>query len=1000
MENYEVISQLGKGNFGVISKIKRKQDGRILVWKEMDYGKMSEKEKSQIVAEVNILRELKHPNIVRYYDRIIDKKNTKIFIIMEYCEGGDIGQLIKKCKKNKELIAEDVIWKIFTQIILALFECHQPNKDGKKILHRDLKPNNIFLDSENNVKLGDFGLARVLSNESCFADSHVGTPYYMSPEQIEEKEYNEKSDIWSLGCFLYELTTFNPPFEAKNHYSLALKIKSGKVERISSRYSDELQRVILWLMQTDLNKRPSIEDLLNLPQVSLRLREKRLKENLLKLKKYEESINIKEEELKKKEKLLEEREDNITKKESSLNEREINLTKQLFYLKEMEEKINSSSKKSNLNFELKDNVIDDRNATLKNLNTQYNDNRNSGMYFKNDQTYFENKDIYEDLELNSNDEYEFMNDNNKALYDRKRSGSNSPTFSKVNINKSFNCFYNPNINNSNINSSLENRNTNNHQFAINQINAGIGHDKNSIVNKSMSIHNNIEKFEKVNHNNYSSIDEVNHMNENYIPDRKNIRNTIMNNKPYDDIRKSDKTSHSNTKIKIIKEDFSERVDRVKTPVGITRSINNINNQLDNNKDKDKEKNSNQNQIFSIQQNQIKYISTENSFKGNFINDEFRGDKKNDKTIKIDSFKNNINSKNIKILNNNGGKSSSKNKTNVNMLLNTYKSNQINLNQNNNIDENEGNSFQNKNQSRFSDIGFNDNINTIKNKNPDLMNFSTELKEDESNEIYKSGNTNNLHNYFNITPKSMTNQSLDIKYNINSNVSDNKTINKSNNIIKQIVSQVSNGHNIIPIRNSGQYNSDSLKMQNKSKTKIKNNSNSNNSNANSGASLNNNNSIIKNSNGIKQGISRVSNNKNQSISGLKNENNSQSNLNAVINTDRSYFQTETNLNNFVNTNQKVNNAKNSERSNIESYSSNMYVNTHQTQHDNNNSLQIKLNKNNSNFISTVSEKTFKHGLYNDNRNTERDRSISPETNYIKTVTYTDNNRTSNNKKIFK
>lgn len=185
------------GNFGSISKIKRKSDNKILVWKELDYGKMTEKEKQHIVAEVNILRELKHPNIVRYYDRIIDKKNTKIYIVMEFCEGGDIGALIKRCKKNSEYIAEDVIWKIFTQIVLALHECHT-KKDGK-ILHRDLKPSNVFLDKDNNVKLGDFGLSRMLSSESTFAYSHVGTPYYMSPEQIDEDKYNEKCDIWSLG---------------------------------------------------------------------------------------------------------------------------------------------------------------------------------------------------------------------------------------------------------------------------------------------------------------------------------------------------------------------------------------------------------------------------------------------------------------------------------------------------------------------------------------------------------------------------------------------------------------------------------------------------------------------------------------------------------------------------------------------------------------------------------------------------------------------------------
>lgn len=101
MENYEKISEIGKGSFGAVSKIKRKADGKILVWKELNYGRMSDKEKQQLVSEVNILRELKHPNIVRYYDRIIDKEQSKIFIVMEYCEGGDMAGLIKKHKREK-----------------------------------------------------------------------------------------------------------------------------------------------------------------------------------------------------------------------------------------------------------------------------------------------------------------------------------------------------------------------------------------------------------------------------------------------------------------------------------------------------------------------------------------------------------------------------------------------------------------------------------------------------------------------------------------------------------------------------------------------------------------------------------------------------------------------------------------------------------------------------------------------------------------------------------
>ena len=101
-------------------------------------------------------------------------------------------------------------------------------------MHRDLKPGNIFLDSSNNVKLGDFGLSKMMNEDSIFAETHVGTPYYMSPEQINDQKYNEKSDVWSAGCIIYELSALRAPFEATTHLQLATKIRAGKLERIPS----------------------------------------------------------------------------------------------------------------------------------------------------------------------------------------------------------------------------------------------------------------------------------------------------------------------------------------------------------------------------------------------------------------------------------------------------------------------------------------------------------------------------------------------------------------------------------------------------------------------------------------------------------------------------------------------------------------------------------------------------------------------------------------------
>jgi len=334
MENYEVLEHLSTGSFGKVCKIRRKSDGKVLVWKELYYGTMTEKEKQQLVSEVNILRELRHPNIVRYYDRIIDKQNQKIWIVMEYCEGGDMLQAIKKLKKDKQLFPEETVWKFFMQIVLALHEIHR-RKEGK-ILHRDIKPANCFIDSSNNVKLGDFGLSKILNDDTGFACTKVGTPYYMSPEQIDDNRYNEKSDVWACGCLLYEMCALSPPFEASNQLSLAIKIKNGKYENIPSVYSSEIQRVIQWILTKDMNERPSVEELLNIPEISMRLREKRLKECKTMLKK-------KEEDCKKKVESLEQLEAELRAKESELKAKEQKLLEQERRAKEQEEQYRSNN---------------------------------------------------------------------------------------------------------------------------------------------------------------------------------------------------------------------------------------------------------------------------------------------------------------------------------------------------------------------------------------------------------------------------------------------------------------------------------------------------------------------------------------------------------------------------------------------------------------------------------------------------------------------------------
>ncbi|CAL1527590.1 unnamed protein product [Lymnaea stagnalis] len=261
LDDYEVIATIGTGSYGTCKKIRRKKDGKIMVWKEMEYGSMSENEKQMLVSEVNLLRELRHQHIVRYHDRIIDRNKTIIYIIMEYCQGGDLASIIARHRKDGTHVPEDFAWKILIQTTLALKECHR-RKNGKAVLHRDLKPANVFLDMDSNVKLGDFGLARVLHHETSFAQTYVGTPYYMSPELVNNMSYNEKSDIWALGCMLYELCALTPPFTASNQSELNRKIRIGDFPRLPPQYSMELDMMIRKLIQVEVAKRPSIGSVL------------------------------------------------------------------------------------------------------------------------------------------------------------------------------------------------------------------------------------------------------------------------------------------------------------------------------------------------------------------------------------------------------------------------------------------------------------------------------------------------------------------------------------------------------------------------------------------------------------------------------------------------------------------------------------------------------------------------------------------------------------------
>ncbi|XP_073911105.1 serine/threonine-protein kinase Nek1 isoform X15 [Castor canadensis] len=253
MEKYVRLQKIGEGSFGKAVLVESTEDGKQYVIKEINISRMSSKEREESRREVAVLANMKHPNIVQYRESF--EENGSLYIVMDYCEGGD---LFKRINAQKGILfQEDQILDWFVQICLALKHVHD-----RKILHRDIKSQNIFLTKDGTVQLGDFGIARVLNSTVELARTCIGTPYYLSPEICENKPYNNKSDIWALGCVLYEMCTLKHAFEAGNMKNLVLKIISGSFPPVSLHYSYDLRSLVSQLFKRNPRDRPSVNSIL------------------------------------------------------------------------------------------------------------------------------------------------------------------------------------------------------------------------------------------------------------------------------------------------------------------------------------------------------------------------------------------------------------------------------------------------------------------------------------------------------------------------------------------------------------------------------------------------------------------------------------------------------------------------------------------------------------------------------------------------------------------
>lgn len=327
ISEYEVLEEIGRGSFGSVRKVIHIPTKTVMVRKEIKYGHMNQKERQQLIAECKILSQLNHENIVKFHSWDFNEQEQILYLYMEYCSKGDLQKLISHYKTEHKYMPEQTIWSILAQLLMALYRCHygedvaalvtiydrmkppsssQRNTYTNIVIHRDLKPGNVFLTGDvgtnsanvGTVKLGDFGLAKALGNSIQFATTYVGTPYYMSPEVLMDQPYSPLSDVWSLGCVIYEMCTLRPPFQAKNYVELQNKIKTGRFDPLPDYYSGGLSSIIKNMIKIDLKERSSIFELLQDIQI-------RTSRKALQLEKFERNLLDYEKELVNIEKILE-----------------------------------------------------------------------------------------------------------------------------------------------------------------------------------------------------------------------------------------------------------------------------------------------------------------------------------------------------------------------------------------------------------------------------------------------------------------------------------------------------------------------------------------------------------------------------------------------------------------------------------------------------------------------------------------------------------------------